>query len=220
MPFVLFANVNFVPGRYDDWQAAYDKLGAYVWEKEPTTLTYYFGVPLQYWTHKSDTTHMFAFEVYGERHDLYTTHFSSPAMQDFLAAIPETMTTGLDLKHYEDVGGFLDRFGDKRECELMTDVRITCHENSRDKVLSKLVTLVNAMKDSGSAEVYTLLVLKSLDDNTGVRFYQRFKSWQASTTFARNELVLDFWMTSKEDIASMESQSYIPNGKGWLHRED
>lgn len=49
------------------WQAAYDNLAEHVWDKEPTTRSYYFGIPLDYADHFSKTTSMFAFEVYGCR---------------------------------------------------------------------------------------------------------------------------------------------------------
>lgn len=128
------------------------------------------------------------------------------------------MTTGLDLRHYENVGGFLDRFNDKRECEIMTDVRINCKAENRDAVLSKLTTLAEQIKQDKSDGVYTYFVLKSLDDNQGVRIFQRFKSWETSSALAKDKSVLDFWTSSKEQIESMESQTYFPNRKGWLHR--
>ena len=86
--FYLFANCNFVPDRYKDvrnrfhcchfseekltkplqqWQAAYDKLAKYVWAKETTTMTYYFGIPMEYADDFAATTSMLAFEVYGKR---------------------------------------------------------------------------------------------------------------------------------------------------------
>lgn len=139
-------------------------------------------------------------------------------MKEFLTKIPNTMTTGLDLRHYEDVGGFLDQFNDKRECEIMTDVRINCKPEARDAVLSKLATLADKIKQDGSDGVYTWFVLKSLDDDQGGRIFQRFKSWEASSALSRDQAVIDFWMSSKEEILSMESQTYFPNGKGWLHR--
>jgi hypothetical protein len=59
---------------------------------------------------------MLAFEQYRVRDDLYKIHFSSSAMGVFLSKIPPTMTTGLDLTHYEDTAGFLDKPGDMTEC--------------------------------------------------------------------------------------------------------
>ena len=53
--------------RICQWQAAYDKLGEYVWAKEPTTLTYYFGIPYDNEHDFESTPLMFAFEVYDER---------------------------------------------------------------------------------------------------------------------------------------------------------
>ena len=65
--FFLFANCNFIPDHYDAWQAAYDDLAEHVWEKEPTTMAYYFGIPLDYAHDFSKTTSMFAIEMYGCR---------------------------------------------------------------------------------------------------------------------------------------------------------
>lgn len=49
------------------WQDAYDKLGEYVWKEEPSTLTYYFGIPYDYEKDFENTPLMFAFEVYNDR---------------------------------------------------------------------------------------------------------------------------------------------------------
>jgi len=65
--FYLFATCNFVPDKYNDWQAAYDTLATHVSAHEPTTKTYYFGIPLDYAHDFAKTTSMLAFEVYGSR---------------------------------------------------------------------------------------------------------------------------------------------------------
>lgn len=85
--FYLFAYVNFLPKGYapvstssemclvnsrvrtyiPQWQAAYDKLGEYVWKEEPSTLSYYFGIPYDYEHDFEATPLMFAFEVYKDR---------------------------------------------------------------------------------------------------------------------------------------------------------
>ena len=49
------------------WQSAYDTLAEYVWSKEPTTMTYYFGIPMDYADDFASTTSMLAFEIYGNR---------------------------------------------------------------------------------------------------------------------------------------------------------
>lgn len=181
-------------------------------------MTYYFGLPIHFWTNSSATTHMFAFEIYADRQALYTTHFSSATMATFLSKIPETMTTGLDLSHYEDVGGFLDRYGDKQECEAMVDLRITCNPAMRVKVLEKLTLLAKDIAQPSLKGTLTFFVLKSLDCDQGIRVFQRFETWKALTEQTSSKSVLDFWRGSKEEILSMESQCYVPNGKGWLHR--
>ena len=65
--FYLFANCNFIPDHYAAWQAAYDDLAAHVEPNEPTTMTYYFGIPMDYAHDFDQTTSMLAFEVYDRR---------------------------------------------------------------------------------------------------------------------------------------------------------
>lgn len=55
------------PTHKKQWQAAYDKLAEYVYANEPTTQSYYFGIPFDYAHDIPSTTHMFAFEAYNER---------------------------------------------------------------------------------------------------------------------------------------------------------
>ncbi|KAJ9665474.1 hypothetical protein H2201_004356 [Coniosporium apollinis] len=222
--FYLFANVNFVPDKYDEWQTAYDALAAHVWAHEPTTKTYYFGIPLDYAHDFSATTSMLAFEVYGRREDLYETHFSSPAMKEFLQKIPDTMTTGLDLSHYRCVEGFLDGVGGQGmgECGIMCDTRVTCKDGAARGVvkgkLEKLAGEVGKVAETDDTGVLTFMAFESLDGETGVRMFVRFRSREDMERHLRSKEVLDFWLGSKEEIASMESRGYLPNGKGWLHR--
>ncbi|EON63160.1 hypothetical protein W97_02387 [Coniosporium apollinis CBS 100218] len=229
--FYLFANVNFVPDRYDEWQTAYDALATHVFAAEPTTKTYYFGIPLDYAHDLSATTSMLAFEVYGKREDLYETHFHSAAMKEFLQKIPATMTTGLDLRHYRCVGGFLDGAGSEMgegkeggmgECGIMCDTRIVCKDGAaREGVSGKLRRLAGEVERLAEAEdsgVFTFMVFDSLDDETGVRMFARFRCRDDMERHLRRKEVLDFWLGSKEQVATMESRGYLPNEKGWLHR--
>ncbi|KAF2816331.1 uncharacterized protein BDZ99DRAFT_484974 [Mytilinidion resinicola] len=211
--FYLFANCNFVPDNIvSQWQAAYDELAKYVWSSEPTTKTYYFGIPLDYAHDFHKTTSMFAFEVYGAREDLYETHLNSPSMQMFLSLIPAASTTGLDLSHYAARSGFLDLFGDSRECGIMQDTRIVCTSSSaRSSVLAALTTLAEIVEKTekaagAEAGVYT------------ARIFARFKGREEMEAFLRKKEVIGFWMAEKEGMKSMECRGYLPNGKGWLHR--
>ncbi|KAF6803220.1 hypothetical protein CSOJ01_11035 [Colletotrichum sojae] len=123
----LFANVNIVPDRYDDWQAAYDKLAKHVMANEPGTRIYYFGLPLEYADNPSRTPYLFAFEIYDHRSALYDVHLKSSTMVDrFLPDAMPAITTGLDLAHYEFAGGFLDRYGSQEECVVMQDTDPGC----------------------------------------------------------------------------------------------
>ncbi|KAK5723078.1 hypothetical protein LTR17_014040 [Elasticomyces elasticus] len=200
------------------WQAAYDDLAAYVWPKEPTTMTYYFGIPLDYADDFSKTTSMLAFEVYGCREDLYGTHLNSPAMAEFLSIVPAHTTTDLDLNHYEAVGGFLDREGDKQECAIMLDIRIACKTAAAQSVVVKnMQGLISAVIGAELGPL-TFMAFSSLDNDTNTRLFGRFESREALERFVRGRHMLAFWRQCREDIASMESRSYVPNGKGWLHR--
>ncbi|KAF2691947.1 hypothetical protein K458DRAFT_354097 [Lentithecium fluviatile CBS 122367] len=222
--FYLFANCNFVPDRYADWQSAYDALATYVWTNEPTTKTYYFGIPLDYAHDFDKTTNMFAFEVYGKREDLYATHLASSAMAKFLNAIPASTTTNLDLSHYRYVAGFLDLPGNKQEAEIIQDIRITCTSPSfRTTLLNALSSLVDGVHqqehaNSGKGGVLTYMAFASLDDDVGVRILGRWEGRGDMERFIRRDDVGAFWREEKEVVARMEQRCYVPNGKGWLHR--
>ncbi|KAH7078264.1 hypothetical protein FB567DRAFT_131238 [Paraphoma chrysanthemicola] len=216
--FYLFANCNFVPDKYDDWQAAYDTLATYVLQSEPSTKTYYFGIPIDYAHDISKTTSMFAFEVYGTRDDLYQTHLSSPAMQRFLTLIPACSTTGLDLNHYRLVAGFLDSpTPSSVPATIMQDIRITCiSSGARTALLGALETFVEGI--SPSNETLTYMAFASLDDDVGARIYGRWKSREGFEAFIRRDDVVAFWMSVKEYVKGMDQRLYVPNGKGWVHR--
>lgn len=206
------------------WQSAYDALATYVHANEPTTKTYYFGIPLDYAHDFSVTTSMFAFEVYGKREDLYTTHLGSPAMAKFLELIPASTTTNLDLAHYRCVAGFLDLHGAKEEAGVLQDVKITCTgAEARERLLGALSRLVGGVMgeergNGGKGGVYTYMAFACLDDDVGVRIMGRWKGRSDMEAFVRRADVGAFWAEGKEKIARMEQRLYLPNGKGWLHR--
>jgi hypothetical protein len=139
-------------------------------------------------------------------------------MAEFLKKIPPTMTTGLDLMHYSCVSGYIDQPGDKKECEIMQDTRISCISgNAREAVLSKLKLLAISV-EADSKGVYTWMAFSSLDDDMGVRIYTRFETRVAMEGYSRRKDVAEFWSESKDDIKQLEWRCYVPNGKGWLHR--
>ncbi|KAF7553818.1 hypothetical protein G7046_g6988 [Stylonectria norvegica] len=218
----LFGNCNIVPDRYDDWQAAYDKLAEYVYVNEPNTLTYYFGIPLEHAANPSRTDNMLAFEAYRAREDLYDVHLKSEVMTTtFLPNAGPAMTTGLDLTHFSAVGGFLDASGSKKECGLMHDIQIHCVKDgdARAKLLDALKLLgekVEERQKDGKGEVLTFLGLKSLDTEDGARIFVRYKSREVWEEWARGSLLKGFWESVKPYVAAMEQKAYAPNGKGWL----
>lgn len=158
---------------------------------------------------------MLAFEAYRSRADLYDTHLKSSVMTGhFLPTAVPTMTTGLDLTHYEAVGGFLDKSGKKTECGLIHDVQIQCVD--REKVLEVLRALCGKVDEGSGDEVLTFLGLKSLDNDTGVRIFARYKSREVWEKWLRGEVIRGFWEEVKPWVASMDAKGYKPNGKGWL----
>ncbi|OBT97427.1 hypothetical protein VE01_04340 [Pseudogymnoascus verrucosus] len=216
--FNIYGNVQFVPGKYDAWQNAYDKLATYVADAERnSTLTYYFGVPVEFEGNHSATPHMLAFEVYNTREDLYDTHLKSPAMGEFLVTVPDSMSTGLDLTHYTETSGFLDKSTNCRECKIIYDTQIVCNSaQDRDTILAKLAAVAKHAEEK-EEDTYTFLVQKSLDNETHVRIFERYASWAAMESHQKSSVLVNFWLGSKGEIKSMEGRPYVPNNKGWLH---
>jgi len=199
------------------WIAAYKDLEGYVIDNEKkTTLSYYFGVPEETSNDMSSSTQMLAFEAYNVRADLYETHFHSQPMDVFLKKIPATMTTGLDLTHYEDVAGYLDK-ADMKECGIFHDTRITAAAGERDEVVARLKKLAKWVEEN-EKDTFTYLVLKSLDNDDQVRVFERYASKKALEAHQSGKELLNLLVDSKEIIKSMEGRGYIPNGHGWLHR--
>ncbi|KAF6833700.1 hypothetical protein CPLU01_05421 [Colletotrichum plurivorum] len=216
---ILFANVNIVPDRYDDWQAAYDQLAAHVMAMEPGTITYYFGLPLEYADAPSRTPYMFAFEIYDSRSALYDVHLKSSTMADrFLPDVLPAMTTGLDLAHYEFAGGFLDRDGSQEECGVMQDTKIRgVNAVARAEVIGAMKMLSRAAEErADEAGLLTFLALRGQDDEVSARIFARFRDRDTMERWARTAVVRGFWEVVKNGVKAMESRTYAPNGKGWL----
>jgi quinol monooxygenase YgiN len=164
-----------------------------------------------------------AWERADPQKDLYETHFKSEAMGGFLKKIPPTMTTGLDLMHYGYVGGYLDKSGDSRECEIMQDTRITAvSPEARKTISTKLAQLAKSI-EADEDGIFTWMAFSSHDDDVSLRIYTRFATRAAMEKYQGRKDVLDFWASSKEEIKQMEWRCYLPNStpqqkKGWLHR--
>jgi quinol monooxygenase YgiN len=165
----------------------------------------------------SSSPQMIAYEAYNVREDLYETHFHSKAMDVFLSKIPATMTTGLDLTHFEDTAGFEDKTPNMKECGIFYVTRIIAKSGKRADVLERLQKLAQWVAKNED-DTYTYLVLKSLDNDVDIRIFERYATRKALEAHMKRAEVLDFHMSSKYLIASMEGRGYIPNGAGWLHR--
>jgi quinol monooxygenase YgiN len=138
-------------------------------------------------------------------------------MQDFLAAVPSTMSTGLDLSHYTETAGFLDKSGNCQECEAIYDTRVECYTlEDRNTALAKLAVIAEHIAEYEDGTC-TFLVLKSLDSDTHLRIFGRYSSWDAMLAHQKGDKLVDLWLGSKTGIKSMEGRAYVPNGKGWLH---
>ena len=159
---------------------------------------------------------MLAFEQYGKRADLYETHLGSDVIKVFLDEAPKYMLTGLDLRHYEDVMGFLDKSGKSQEAGIMYTTGITTRKGQREDVIEKLGKVVEeAEREEGTM---TYLVLRCLDDESGVRIFERYRDQAAMERHAQGKTLLGFWMGNKERISGMEGRAYVPTGRGWLKR--
>ena len=199
------------------WIAAYKDLEVHVKAHEQQScLTYYFGTPEVYGEHRSATTHMLAYECYRTRDDLYDTHFNSSAMGVFLSKIHASMTTGLDLVHYEDVTGFLDR-ANLKECGVIWDTKLKIKPGKREEILKRLVKVAEWV-ESNEPGTYTYFIHKGLDDEHEVRILERYADRSALERHQSGKVLLNFFDESKDLIAQMENHGYIPNGLGWLHR--
>lgn len=154
--------------------------------------------------------------------DLYETHLGSQAMAKFLEAIPPHTTTGLHLKHYRCLGGFLDRDGDRKECGIMLDQKILCKSaedlHAVSAALKSFVDTVSQTEEEKPEGVLTFMAFECLDDEVGARLFGRFESREAMEVFLRREDVNGFWQSVKSQVRGMEQRGYVPNGKGWLHR--
>ena len=86
------------------------------------------------------------------------------------------------------------------------------------KNLEELIAKVQSSEKEKRSGILTFLGFSCLDNETGARIYARFDSRETMEQFLRRDDVNEFWKESKADIVSMEAQRYVPNGKGWLHR--
>ena len=159
---------------------------------------------------------MLAFEQYGNRADLYETHLGSDVIKVFLDEAPKYMLTGLDLRQYEDVMGFLDKSGTSEEAGIMYNTGITTKPGQREDVIKALRAVVDeAEREDGTM---TFLVLRCLDDEVGVRIFERYRGRGAMERHAEGKALLSFWMRNKEGIVGMDGRAYVPTGRGWLKR--
>jgi quinol monooxygenase YgiN len=181
-------------------------------------MTYYFGIPHEFKNDFSGSPSMLAFEVYGSREDLYETHLNSGPMLAFLPAAGAIMSIGLDLTHYEDRSGFLDRSVNYKEAEIFYDTRITTKSAAATTTLLEKLAKLAKYVDDNEEGAYTFLVVKSLDSEDEIRIFERYESWDAFQKHLASKELADLLLGSKEEIKSLEGRTYVPNQKGWLHR--
>ncbi|KAL5350354.1 hypothetical protein ACLOAV_003921 [Pseudogymnoascus australis] len=123
-------------------------------------------------------------------------------MGEFLATVPDSMSTGLDLTHYTETSGFLDKSANCRECKIIYDTRIVCNSaEDRDTILAKLAAVAKHAEEK-EEDTYTFLVQKSLDNETHVRIFERYASWAAMESHQKSSVLVNFWLGSKGEIKS------------------
>jgi quinol monooxygenase YgiN len=216
---VLHFRAKYVINIICQWFKAYkDDAEPHVWKNEKETcLTYYFMVPEENEHDKSASPFLLAFEGYTQRSDLYDIHLHSDAMAKFLPKIGETMITGLDLSHFEDVCGFLDKADDAKAGVIYVS-RIKAHAGKRDELLGKLKKLADAV-DKNEKDCYSYLVLKSLDNEEDIRIMERYGSKKGLEDHLKSKEFLDTFKSSKDIVAGLEGRRFVEcEERGWLHR--
>jgi quinol monooxygenase YgiN len=98
MAITVIAKVKVKPGSESQFQSAADKMLAHVRENEPDTLTYLLHRA------QGDPTEFVFYEVYADQAAL-AAHGSSPAMQEFFAAIGGIVAGRPEISLYEELGG-------------------------------------------------------------------------------------------------------------------
>lgn len=189
----------------------------HVYNNEPTCLAYYFCVPPEYSNDIPSTQFILAFESYTKRSDLYDIHMHSEALQTFLPKIGKTMITGLDLTHFEDVGGFIDKPGKCKPAAVVKVTRVKAYPGKRDEVLEMLRGIAEAAEKE-EKDTYTFFILKSLDNDVDVRVLERYGSEEGLKAHMRGEKYLEGFAGAKDIVASLEGHRYVETGEGWLHR--
>lgn len=98
MGITVIAKVKVKAGSESEFQSAAEKMIAHVVENEPDTLTYLLHRA------QSDPTEFVFYEVYADQAALVT-HGSSPAMQQFFAAMGGVVAGRPEITMYEELGG-------------------------------------------------------------------------------------------------------------------
>jgi quinol monooxygenase YgiN len=165
----------------------------------------------------SASPQMLAYEAYGSRNDLYETHLKSAAIQAFLPKIAGLSISDLDLTHFNVESGYLDKPGDRSEVAIFWVTRIVAKDGKRDVILQRLAKLAEYVKKHED-ETWTFQVLRSLDNETDIRIFERYKTRKALEAHMSSKEVVDTFVSSKDITASIEGRGYTPNGAGWLHK--
>lgn len=175
-------------------------------------------MPYEYADDISASDNVLAFESYNSRDD-YSVHMNSPAIGDFMKHDASAMSTGLDIRRFSCVGGFLDSSGEKAEGEMVNTIQIRCHGTEQQaEFLGALKLLIGLLEGRDKAGMLTFLGLKSVDDDVSAKIVARYTTRKAWETWQRDDLFAAFWETAKPCIASKVSRVYVPSGKGWMCR--
>ncbi|KAF2192776.1 hypothetical protein K469DRAFT_746117 [Zopfia rhizophila CBS 207.26] len=208
--FYFFANCNFVPGKYSDRQSAYDELAKYVWSSEPTTKTYYFGIPFDYDYDFSNTTSMLAFEAYGASELSLNGQVSRLDISGFSnGTIPLTLRILRLPRLPRQANRIRNNARHKNRLHLYIRTHFPSHL-LKNNLASKVEK--EEREDGGKGGPLTYIAFKSFDDESGAKFYSRWKTREDIEGFLRREDMIGLWIKSKENVKSVDGTRWIGRG--------
>jgi quinol monooxygenase YgiN len=180
------------------------------------TQSYYFLVPIEYKNNPSKSPFIWAFESYNNFSDIEETHMASPEMKEFIPKIFSIMTTGLDIWHYNHVGGYLDKTKSV-PAGLVRDTRIRAYPGHAEELLERLKGQATRVeKEEG--QTFTYFLMQGMENKHEFRILERYESEAAWETHNSSQPLIDFFFASKDLIAGVEGINYVETGYGWLHR--
>lgn len=210
------------------WLSAFHDLFHHIHRSEPTTRTYFFGIPIEdaLARHKSHINSILTFESYSKPEDLYDTHLQSPEMKAAVIA-PDVSYISLgpiDINPFEDVSGFLDRNLDAPplppcSTERWIDIRIWCRDLKARKSILRALKFVANEAERNEPACGSFLVLQGVEEVCLVRVFSRWRDERAWQVFRGNQIFQGFFASEREGMRRVEVRGYVPvEGMGFFLR--